>query len=99
MSLTTELQSQYDFQVAMNTLQAERETASDSARHAKQVELEEYRAEQVRLQQVRTAKLEAIRLAKEVLIENARSKPVDSRDVSAEEIATFAATLTSFTNS
>ena len=99
MSLTTELQSQYDFQVAISTLQGEREAATDLARHAKQKELEEYRAEQVRLQQVRAAKLETIRLAKEVLIENARSKPVDSRDVSAEEIAAFAATLTSFTNS
>jgi Arc/MetJ-type ribon-helix-helix transcriptional regulator len=41
----------------------------------------------------RHAKLEAIRLAKETLIENARSKPADSRDVSAADIAAFAATL------
>ena len=42
------------------------------------------------------AKLEAVRLAKEVLLENARSKPADSRDVSAADIAVFAATLVAY---
>jgi predicted transcriptional regulator len=95
MALTAELQSQYDFQVALLALQSEREAAVDSDRHAKQVELEEYRSEQNRLQQLRTAKLETIRLAKEVLLENARSRPVDSRDVSANDITAFAETLMS----
>lgn len=47
----------------------------------------------------RRARLETIRLAKETLIENARSKPVDSRDVSADDISTFAAQLDSYINS
>jgi hypothetical protein len=38
-------------------------------------------------------KLELVRLARDVLIENSRSKPVDARDVTAEAIITFADTL------
>ena len=41
----------------------------------------------------RRAKLEAIRLAKETLIENARSKPADSRDVTPADITAFADAL------
>lgn len=44
-------------------------------------------------------KLEAVRLAKEVLIENARSKAVDSRDVSAADITQFAGILITYINS
>jgi hypothetical protein len=44
------------------------------------------------------ARLEAVRLAKEVLIENARNKPVDSRDVTAADITAFAATLITYIN-
>jgi hypothetical protein len=44
------------------------------------------------------ARQEAVRLAKEVLIENARNKPVDSRDVTAADITSFAATLTTYIN-
>lgn len=43
-------------------------------------------------------RLEAVRLAKETLIENARSKPVDARDVSASDITSFADTLVSYIN-
>lgn len=46
----------------------------------------------------RRARLEAVRLAKETLIENARSKPVDARDVSAADITAFAATLEAHIN-
>lgn len=48
--------------------------------------------------EARRAKLEAVRLAKETLIENARSKPVDARDVSAADIQAFAQTLVSYIN-
>ena len=47
----------------------------------------------------RRTRLETIRLAKETLIENARSKPVDSRDVSASDIETFATQLDNYVNS
>jgi hypothetical protein len=54
----------------------------EAARHANQMAMEAKRA-----------KLETVRLAKETLIENARSKPVDSRDVTAADITAFAAAL------
>ena len=46
--------------------------------------------------QAKQAKLEAVRLAKEVLLENARSKAVDSRDVAAADITAFAQTLVAY---
>jgi len=46
--------------------------------------------------QAKQAKLEAVRLAKEVLLENARSKAVDSRDVTAADITAFAGTLVAY---
>lgn len=49
-------------------------------------------------QQAKQTKLEAIRLAKEVLIENARSKPADSREVTAADITAFANTLVASIN-
>jgi len=44
----------------------------------------------------RRERLEAVRLAKEVLLENARSKPTDDRDVTAEDITAFANTLVTY---
>ena len=46
----------------------------------------------------RRARFEAVRLAKEILVENARSKPVDARDVNASDITNFAATLNQYIN-
>jgi hypothetical protein len=48
--------------------------------------------------EAKRAKLETIRLAKEVLMENARSKPVDSREVTATDITAFAAVLQAHIN-
>lgn len=62
--------------------------AVENARHANQMASEAART-----------KLEAVRLAKEVLVENARSKPVDDRDVTAADITAFAQTLVSYVNS
>jgi hypothetical protein len=59
--------------------------AIESARHINSLAL-----------QAKQAKLEAVRLAKEVLIENARSKAVDSRDVAAADITAFAGTLVAY---
>jgi len=55
------------------------------------------RAHEVAIQ-AKQIKLEAIRLAKETLIENARSKPTDSRDVTAADITVFANTLVASVN-
>jgi hypothetical protein len=46
--------------------------------------------------QTKQAKLEAVRLAQQTLIENARSKAVDSRDVAAADIVAFAGTLVAY---
>jgi hypothetical protein len=59
----------------------------ENARHANQMAL-----------QAKQAKLEAVRLAKEALIENARSKPVDTREVTAADITAFAAALEAYVN-
>lgn len=67
--------------------QVDFQNATEATRHANQLALE-----------ARRAKLEAVRLAKETLIENARSKPVDVRDVSAADIQAFAQTLVSYIN-
>jgi hypothetical protein len=59
----------------------------EATRHANQMAAEAKRA-----------KLEAVRLAKETLIENARSKPVDTREVTAADITAFAAALEAYVN-
>jgi hypothetical protein len=48
--------------------------------------------------QTKQTKLEAIRMAKDVLIENARSKAVDARDVAAADITAFADALVASIN-
>ena len=67
--------------------QVDIQLAVENARHANQMQAE-----------ITRVKLEAVRLAKETLIENARSKPVDARDVSAADIQAFAQTLVSYIN-
>ena len=63
------------------------QTAVENVRHANQLASEAKRA-----------KLETVRLAKEVLIENARSLPADSREVTAAAITAFATTLVNYVN-
>ena len=48
--------------------------------------------------QAKQAKLEAVRLAQQTLLENARSKAVDSRDVTAADITTFAEAIVTYIN-
>lgn len=44
-------------------------------------------------------KLESVKIAKEILLENARSKPVGEKDVSVSDVMTFANSLDTFINS
>jgi len=62
--------------------QVEFQLALEAVRHANQLEL-----------QAKQAKIEAVRTAKEVLVENARNKPVDSRDITAADVTAFADAL------
>ena len=71
-------------------------TAEQQAQVDIQVEVENARHANQMALQAKQAKLEAVRLAKEVLIENARSKAVDSRDVAAADITAFAGTLVAY---
>ena len=74
--------------MALNTEQqatVDIQIAVDEARNAHQV-----------IAQVKQTKLEAVRLAQQTLIENARSKAVDSRDVAAADITAFAQTLVAY---
>jgi hypothetical protein len=45
------------------------------------------------------AKLEGLRIAQVTLLENSRSKPVNERDITAEDIIAFANTLAASVNS
>lgn len=63
-----------------------------------QLDLENTRNAAQAAMQAKQAKLEAVRLAKETLIENARSKPVDTREVTAADITAFAAALEAYVN-
>ena len=73
--------------MTVEEIQAERDRAIaiDNARHANNMEVETMRI-----------KLESVRLAKETLIENSRNKPIDSREVSANDIKNFADTLVNY---
>jgi len=98
MALTSQQQSDLDYQNAVGVANAEREAAGETRRHANQLAIETDRENQLAAQQAKQAKLEAVRLAKEVLIENARSKSVDERDVTAADITAYAATLVAYVN-
>lgn len=65
--------------------QVDIQLAVENARHNNQITL-----------LTKQAKLETVRLAKETLIENARSLPVDSREVTAANITAFASILETF---
>lgn len=67
--------------------QVDFQNAMDAGRRAHEISMDQ-----------RRARLEAVRLAKETLIESARSKPVDQRDVSAADIVSFATTLENHVN-
>lgn len=64
-----------------------------------QTALSAAQAQNMAAAQARQSKLEAVRLAKETLIENARSKSVDERSVTAEDIVAYAQTLVNYVQS
>jgi len=78
-------------------LTAEQQATLD-AQNANQLALETYRVTAQEALEAKRAKIEAIRVAKEVLTENNRSKPVDSRELSSSDITNFAGELLAFIN-
>lgn len=81
MALTEDQQNALEYSRAV----MEQEKTREISLHSNLLQLED-----------RRVRLEAIRLAKETLIENARSKPVDSREVTVSDIQSFANTLVEF---
>lgn len=73
-------------------------TAEQQAQIDIQLALENVRNANQLAADVKRTKMEAVRLAKEVLIENARSKPADAREVAAADITTFAQSLVAYVN-
>lgn len=68
--------------------QVEMQNEMENTRHANQMAL-----------QAKQAKLEAIRLAQQTLIENRRNQPVDAREVTATDVVAYANTLVAYINS
>ena len=101
MALTPEQQAQVELQEAMDAGRRAHELAMEQARHQNNLAIVQAQSAAQAAQaavEAKRAKLEAVRLAKETLIENARSKPVDARDVTAADIAAFAAALEAHIN-
>lgn len=73
-------------------------TAEQQAQVDIQLALETVRNANQMAAEARRTKMEAIRMAKETLIENARSKPADAREVTAADITAFAAALEAHIN-
>lgn len=71
-------------------------TEEQKAQLEAQIEVETLRHDaQMRIIE-RQLKFDAVRLAKEVLLDNARSKPADARDVTAADITAFAQVLVAY---
>lgn len=85
MALSTDQQAQVEVMVAI-------QSQAESQRHLNSLELEAKRNEF----EAKRGRLELIRLAKEVLVENNRSLPADSSGVTAEQIIEFANKLSSY---
>lgn len=62
--------------------------------------MEDHRAANQAAADVKRAKLEALRIAKEVLVENRRTKTAaEATDIDDSDVTNFAAALTAFVNS
>jgi len=62
--------------------------------------IEDHRAANQAASEAKRAKIEVLRMAKEVLVENRRTKTIaEAVDIKDDEIVTFANTLTSFVDS
>lgn len=105
MALTAEQQAQLDFQAALSQLS----DAQEASRRTHEKEMEQLRAaNSLAIAQAtadanaanigKQAKIEAVRLAKETLIENRRNQPVDAREVTAADITAYANILVSYIN-
>jgi hypothetical protein len=73
-------------------------SAEQQAEVDKQNAIEDHRATQQLAVQAKMAKVEAVRMAKGVLVENSRSKAVEEREVTAADITAYAEILRAYMN-
>lgn len=85
MALSTDQQAQVELMAAV-------QTQVEAVRHANALEIEAQRVSA----EAKRSKLELVRLAKEVLVENKRSAPAEESGVTAQEITEFANTLAAY---
>lgn len=96
---TAEQQEAINLEVARITADRNYQANVELARREHESNMETSRLENTLTLELRRAKLESVRLAKETLLENSKSKAVDERDVDANSIVSFAATLVNYVNS
>jgi len=94
MALTAEQQAEIQLEIDKNKFRLEAELAAGIVAREAEREIAR-RAQEIAIEQKRN-KMELVRLSKEVLVENNRSKPVDSRDISADDITAFAQSLINY---
>lgn len=87
MPISEELQAQIDSQIQL-----------ENTRHNNLIALEKERQLNVLEVDKKRIRMEALRMAKDVLMENARSKPVDSREVAVGDITNFADSVMAYVN-
>jgi hypothetical protein len=87
MALTTEQLEQIEMQKASTIAMIEIQAPAEADRRAHELNME-----------TRRARLELLRTAKEVLIENKRNLPVSEREVADKDVITFATALEAFIN-
>lgn len=98
MALTAEQQAEIQLEVdkLKFRLEAEIEAGIFEKEARRDLEREISRRKHEIVLEQQKNRMELIRLAKEVLIEKNRSKPVESRDISADDVTTFAKLLISY---
>jgi len=115
MALTAQQQAELDFQQALDSARNELTVAADTARMQAQAEIntaheaqraanlaeqEAQRAANHAAEEAQRANLEMVRLAKEILVENRRTKtPAEAVDITAEAVAALVAELNPASNS
>ncbi len=94
MALTAEQKAEIQLEIDKQVFRLDAEITAGIA--AKEAQRDAARRSQDIANEQRRNKMELVRLAKEVLIENNRSKPVDSRDLSADDITAYAQSLINY---
>ena len=103
MALTPEQQADLDYQIAFETARAKLQTTMENARFENErlatEAAEKLRAANQAVSDAKHTKLEMVRAAKEVLIENRRTKPAsEATDITVADITGLAEDLAGFVN-